>query len=81
MIKLDVQPYCQACPYFSAEVVEYETYDFEMSERHVRHKVVGDTSIRCKNEEKCERLVNYLKESPLVAIQHDEDRSYKEKAK
>lgn len=67
MIKLDVKPYCQACPYFSAEVdqaevVEYETYDFVMSERHIRHKVVGDTSIRCKNEEKCERLVGYLKE-------------------
>jgi hypothetical protein len=55
MIKLSIQPYCENCEHFKAEVEKtaYENF-YGNSKCH--------TEISCKNKSKCESIMRYLKE-------------------
>lgn len=51
MIKLDVQDYCQECPFFEAEVKGGATELVSTTGEHILFP--GDTTITCKNAERC----------------------------
>lgn len=56
MIKLDVQDYCQECPYFEAVMVP--EYCHEIIGRAVVDLVpTGDTLVKCKKCHMCESAV------------------------
>ena len=53
MIKLDVQDYCQDCPNFKADVeMPVELYNGF----GIKPVYFGDTIIRCKHKDLCERV-------------------------
>lgn len=54
MIKLKVQPYCENCPHFEAETETHEICDDFKTIR-------CETTVRCSNAEKCERIKNHLR--------------------
>lgn len=61
MIKLALMPYCDDCPYFEADVEKPERiqgFIFESDEIVEMNR--GDTYIRCKNREICEKIKRYL---------------------
>ena len=51
MIKLSVREYCQSCTEFDPDV-EYPT---TVRTTNGSGKEIGDTIIRCKNRDKCEK--------------------------
>ena len=56
MIRLEVQPYCESCMDFEADVEKPSTLIcsdgvFEMT---------GDTIVRCENRERCERIRQFV---------------------
>jgi hypothetical protein len=56
MITLNVEPYCNNCPSFEADVdiiCSYSSYD---------DKQMYYTFIRCKNRNKCKTIYDHLKE-------------------
>lgn len=48
MITLDVEDYCQDCPYFRATS---ETVQFYTNEK--KEAVLGDTVVTCRDKERC----------------------------
>lgn len=52
-IKLKVDPYCENCPHFEADV------NTEMVV-HFNEILRTDTYITCKNKDKCEQIMDYL---------------------
>ena len=56
MIKLDVQDYCQECPYFEAVMVP-EYCRKSMGGALVEMVATGNTLVRCKNCHLCESAV------------------------
>lgn len=55
MIELDLEPYCDNCPHFEAKSNVSRIYG-SFSPDFV------DTTIKCKNAEKCREIERYLKE-------------------
>lgn len=63
MIKVEVQDYCQDCPYFEADItypVEYGFLNHDTGERETGF-YTNDTTIRCKHRKHCAHLVRVLK--------------------
>lgn len=58
MIQLDIEPYCENCPFFEADTEN--TIPIE-SDGDLTH-YIGHTIIRCANRALCSRLVEFLKE-------------------
>ena len=58
-IRLEVEPYCQDCPEFEADIQSPVRYyaDFELYEK------TGDTVIRCKNKAVCNRIKEHLEKN------------------
>lgn len=56
MIKLNVREYCQSCTEFDPDV-EYPT---TVRTTNGSGKEIGDTIIRCKNRDRCEKIKNHL---------------------
>ena len=61
-IKLKVDPYCENCPHFEADVDKQTLYLEGYDELGLSYKKEQKTYtyIRCKNQEKCEQIMNYL---------------------
>lgn len=56
MIKLDIEPYCQECAHFEAEV--------ERTNIFADHACVkADTHVRCTHKLFCRNILNMLKEN------------------
>ena len=63
MIKLEVQDYCQDCPYFEADIaypIEHTIYN-SVTGREETVFVNKDITIRCKHRNHCANLVRKLK--------------------
>ena len=54
MIKLDIEPYCENCAAFEADVKKTNAYQEDMI-------VLNTKWIRCKHRYLCRNLKNYLK--------------------
>ena len=55
MIKLDVRPYCECCPDFTAEVEgPNRVY---VGDEYIHE---SDTIVHCKYRRRCEAMVRYL---------------------
>lgn len=65
MITLDVQPYCNNCPYFEAktdhELLEFSSIEFSNMGNSYEHRYV----ITCQNRGHCEEIVKYLRQQKL----------------
>lgn len=55
MINLRIQPYCEECGDFEAEVEKCEIENFFGD-------IICDTEITCKNKDRCEKMIKHLKE-------------------
>ena len=55
MIELRIQPYCEACGDFKEEVKKYYVENFFGD-------IICDTEITCRNKDRCEKMIEYLKE-------------------
>lgn len=53
-IKLDIQPYCECCLDFEADVTKPEKL-FTLDEI-----ILGNTIVRCKYARRCENIKKYL---------------------
>lgn len=63
MIKLALMRYCDDCPYFEADVEKPERVQhFVVEEDEFVESNYGNTYVRCKNREICEKIRRYLKE-------------------
>ena len=60
-IRLEVQPYCEDCLDFEADVEKPAIYyaNFKVVETY------GDTIIRCSHRDFCERIKNYVVKQKL----------------
>lgn len=60
-IRLEVQPYCEDCLDFEADVEKPNVYyaNFDVVETY------GDTVIRCSHRNFCERIKNHLEKQKL----------------
>jgi len=58
MIKLDIQEYCQNCPYFEPEVISRPTTFYVDNEEHTVY--IGDTIVKCESRTKCREIRKFL---------------------
>ena len=65
MIKLNVEDYCQNCPYFDPISNRLETLDFDMD-----HII---TYVECSDRLKCEAIHNQLKKEIETLKEGDDD--------
>ena len=56
MIKLDIQEYCQCCPYFRATSETLTIYTNELE-----NAVIGETVITCEDKYKCNLIHSHLR--------------------
>ena len=56
-IRLDVQPYCENCPGFEADV---DKNKLEMLSDFKVADVIHETTVRCKRRKTCEGIKRYL---------------------
>lgn len=56
MIRLELEPYCQDCDHFKADVEKSVQYYADF----VFYDSIGDTVIRCRNRHLCGRIKKYL---------------------
>ena len=64
MIRLEVEPYCQECQDFEADVERPECNLFfgtDPDGKKIELLTCSDTVIRCKYRNRCRRLSEYLK--------------------
>lgn len=57
MIKLEVKEYCQECSTFEPVVTSRPEIVHSLNRNYIS---IGNTSVRCVNADKCERLKRYL---------------------
>ncbi len=63
MIRLALMHYCDDCPYFEADVQKPgRVQKFVVEEDEFVERNYGNTYVRCKNREICEKIRRYLKE-------------------
>lgn len=66
MIKLEVQPYCEKCRSFEADVEQPKVdimQGFDHGQRvPIEHIVQSDTVVRCVNRRKCENIKRFLEQ-------------------
>ena len=55
MIEIKIQPYCEECRDFEPEVEKNEIESFFGN-------IICDTEITCRNKDRCEKMIEYLKE-------------------
>lgn len=68
MIKLDIQPYCEECMMFDAEVQGPEKlYGYDGTRETIFQ---SDTIVRCTNRKRCEGIRRYL-EKEMRGGNHD----------
>lgn len=62
MIKLNIEPFCENCPYFEPDVEKAEIRSlFNSMENESIDFIYRDTIIRCEKRSICENIKNYLK--------------------
>lgn len=59
-IKLEVQPYCESCCDFEADVTKPEKTVRYDDRRFLVHTHQTDTIVRCKYANRCANLMRYL---------------------
>lgn len=59
MIRLDIQPYCNACCDFDPDVTKPERSTFTTGLNEIT-VVQSDTIVRCKYAKRCESIKRYL---------------------
>lgn len=64
MIALDVQPYCNNCPYFEAKT-DHECVKKSPSLAVLEPSYDHQYVITCRNRERCEEMVKYLRQQRL----------------
>ena len=57
MIRLEVKDFCQNCAEFDPETTVNEISYMGMTGR----KIVADTTVTCRNAQKCNRLYEFIK--------------------
>lgn len=58
MFYLDIQPYCENCPAFEADVHKAKAESFD-------GKVIVSTTVSCERKKTCEGIKRYLEKESL----------------
>lgn len=54
MIRLDIEEYCEDCPYFEAECDTIDRYADQ-------GRIATNTVVRCRNKDKCLRIEEHIR--------------------
>ena len=62
MIRIEVQPYCENCRVFEADVEKPEVTFMDSPYSHERLTHQTDTVVRCVRRKQCENIKRYLEQ-------------------